>query len=75
MSSCKEALAHGRYRWRHNQVLREVADQLEKKARVNAGAKHINFVTAGTVTNGTKEGHPSILKIRKIYNFAQVMIF
>ncbi|XP_052240804.1 uncharacterized protein LOC127851227 [Dreissena polymorpha] len=64
LSSCKEALAQGRYRWRHDQVLREVADTLErhkKKARVHAGAKHINFVPAGTVMKGTKGGHPSIL--------------
>ncbi|XP_052280954.1 uncharacterized protein LOC127878469 [Dreissena polymorpha] len=64
LSSCKEALAKGRYRWRHDQVLREVADTLgrhKKKARVHAGAKHINFVPAGTVMKGTKGGHPSIL--------------
>lgn len=29
LSSCKTALSQGRYRWRHDQVLRELSDVLE----------------------------------------------
>ena len=33
LSSCPTALSQGRYRWRHNQVLGEIAHLLEKERR------------------------------------------
>ena len=31
LSSCSTALTHGRFRWRHDNVLKEVTDWLEKE--------------------------------------------
>ena len=53
LSSCKQALAQGRYTWRHNNVLRELANVVET-ARRQANAKKktervwINFTKEGT---------------------------
>ena len=33
LSSCQTALAQGRYRWRHDTVLRELADKLERERK------------------------------------------
>ena len=63
LSSCREALSQGRYRWRHDQVLREVADILEKERKKPRAKprRHINFVPAGTVKEVPKGRQPSIL--------------
>ncbi|XP_053389443.1 uncharacterized protein LOC128552430 [Mercenaria mercenaria] len=60
LSSCKTALTQGRYRWRHDQVLRELADTLErerKKPRTpKKGPQFIPFVKEGgkkTTTTST----------------------
>jgi len=50
LSSCKTALTQGRFRWRHDQVLRELADVLEReRARKGHPTKvnSINFVRPG----------------------------
>ncbi|KAH3811767.1 hypothetical protein DPMN_140182 [Dreissena polymorpha] len=52
LSSCQESLTQGRYRWRHDAVLRELADVLERERRKKITAKNtasskINFVKAG----------------------------
>lgn len=61
LSSCKEALSQGKYRWRHDQVIRVIADTLErqkKKARVHVKSRHINFIQAGARIEGNKGGQP-----------------
>ncbi|XP_033747101.1 uncharacterized protein LOC117332324 [Pecten maximus] len=51
LSSCNTALTQGRYTWRHNKVLRELADTLEKerqkKRRCMKQQPYINFVRSG----------------------------
>ena len=52
LSACKVALAQGRYRWRHDQVLRELAHSLEEKRRSNnrktsVNRRKIEFVKEG----------------------------
>ena len=50
MSACPKALGDGRYRWRHDQVLRTVADTVDAAIRTNnykPDAKPIYFVQAG----------------------------
>ena len=59
LSGCKVALQQGRYRWRHNKVLRVLAQHLEKK-RVEFNSKEpaerrkkqIDFVGEGAVRRG-----------------------
>lgn len=44
LSSCSQSLANGRYRWRHDKVLTEIAECLEieiKSKRRNKGTKRI----------------------------------
>jgi len=47
LSSCSTALTQGRFRWRHDNVLREVADRLEierkKYRRSNPQQRYINW--------------------------------
>ena len=53
LSGCKAALADGRYKWRHDQVLRQIAQCVdEKRLQNNAapkekGSRSIDFVKAG----------------------------
>ena len=63
MSSCRTALKDGRYTWRHDQVLREIAAALElqrrRKKKIEKGPKFISFVKGGTETtksNSTASG-------------------
>ncbi|XP_053400422.1 uncharacterized protein LOC128557258 [Mercenaria mercenaria] len=49
MSACPTALAQGRYRWRHDQVLRELTDVVERerkksRQRKNKGPQFTPFV-------------------------------
>ena len=59
------ALTQGRYRWRHDSVLRELADWLErerKKERGNHPAhKYISFVKTGETNKAPKTHRSSIL--------------
>ena len=51
LSCCKVALTQGRYRWCHDQVLRVIAESIEKLRRGKAEGKHsknIVFVKEGT---------------------------
>ena len=41
LSGCKVALCQGRYRWRHDQVLRELAHSVELKRKESNGNKKI----------------------------------
>ena len=52
LSSCSKALADGRYRWRHDTVLREIANVIDSAIKSTRGAKNksskfISFVKAG----------------------------
>ena len=51
LSSCNVALTQGRYTWRHNKVLRELADVLERKRREKPlgkpGPQLITFLKEG----------------------------
>ena len=51
LSCCKVAITQGRYRWRHDQVLRVIAESIEKLRRGKAAGKPSNnivFVKEGT---------------------------
>ncbi|XP_052251742.1 uncharacterized protein LOC127858578 [Dreissena polymorpha] len=53
LSLCPTALAQGRYRWRHDQVLRMLADALERERKNNRprkilGPQFLSFVKEGT---------------------------
>ena len=59
MSSCSTALTQGRYRWRHDSVLRELADWLEKEHGNNPQHGHIAFVKSGD-TRKTQTAQPTL---------------
>ena len=56
LSSCSIALSQGRYTWRHNEVLREIAHLVDirriaaNKAAPRKGPQYVNFVPAGSKT-------------------------
>ena len=63
LSSCRTALTEGRYTWRHNMVLKEVAAGLEE-ARKNKKKKQltfIKFVPAGSTESRSDRGCQGIL--------------
>ena len=56
LSGCKVALAQGRYKWRHDQVLRTIANAVEEKRKskncsVNQTKPRINFLKTGEKPN------------------------
>lgn len=55
LSSCRTALKDGRFTWRHDQVLREIAAALDiqrrKKTTIEKGPKFINFIKGGRKTS------------------------
>ena len=57
LSSCSTALTQGRYRWRHDSVLRELADWLEKERKKEHGNNpqhgQIAFVKSGDTRKDT----------------------
>ena len=65
LSSCTTALTQGRYRWRHDVFLREIADWLEgerKRPRRSSPQKsHINFVRPGETAKPGPPQKASIL--------------
>ena len=70
LSSCQTALAQGRYRWRHDTVLRELADILEWERRKKRNTKKkacpaINFVKEGQTGKKTKahQLHQSLMNL------------
>ena len=59
LSGCKVALQQGRYKWRHDKVLRELAYWVEEKKRTNNAKpaekrQKINFVKAGEKKKSVK---------------------
>ena len=51
LSGCKTALSQGRYTWRHNRVLQEIADRIQDRVKtskpVSCKTKSITFVKEG----------------------------
>ena len=58
LSSCRTALTDGRYTWRHNHVLKEVAATLDiarrKKTTIQKGPTFIDFVRGGKGASSKK---------------------
>ncbi|XP_069139210.1 uncharacterized protein [Argopecten irradians] len=67
LTSCQVALSQGRYTWRHNQVLRELADVLEKERKSGRSSqprsKHtqIRFVREGETRTSRSERSSGII--------------
>ena len=62
LSGCKLALQQGRYRWRHDQVLRTLADILERERQKTKSSsrnktKGIQFVKAGETARTSHESN------------------
>jgi hypothetical protein len=54
LSGCNTALTQGRYKWRHDKILREIAtiidqERLKKRPVKDRNIQYINFVKSGTV--------------------------
>ena len=55
MSGCKVSLSQGHYTWRHNQVLRSLAEDIEDKQRqVNLGRSKVKRGAIQSVQEGEK---------------------
>ena len=65
LSSCKQALAQGRYTWRHNNVLRELAKVVETTRKEANGKKE----TQRTWINFTKEGSKPNIQARQLSSY------
>jgi hypothetical protein len=64
LSGCKTALQQGRYRWRHDHVLRELADALEKERRgprTKKKSQLISFIKPGEKPKSAPSQIPSLL--------------
>jgi len=65
LSSCSTALTQGRFKWRHDNVLREVTDWLEierkKDRRSNPQQRYVNFVKPGEAAKSQSTKKTSIL--------------
>jgi hypothetical protein len=65
LSSCSTSLTDGRYRWRHDTVLRELADWLETERKKERGSnpqhRRIAFVKPGETSTRAQKHHASIL--------------
>ena len=68
LSGCNTSLAEGRYRWRHDSVLREIAAGLEeerKKIKQQEKLSFINFVRPGQVGQGEAKKSTGLLSSGK----------
>ena len=54
LSGCKVSLSHGRYTWRHNQVLSLAAGIGDKGSQVNLGGSKVKRVAIQFVQEGEK---------------------
>ena len=63
LSSCRTALAEGRYTWRHNMVLKEIAAGLKeaRKTKKKKQLTFIKFVPAGCTESRSDRGCQGIL--------------
>ena len=39
LAGCKVALHQGRYKWRHDKVLKKIAESIEKRIKINNNAR------------------------------------
>ena len=66
LAGCPTALAQGRYRWRHDQVLCVIAEILEQARRKPQPSKpqvsSVQFIRAGEQTSSVKRGRSNILQ-------------
>ena len=67
MSCCKTALTKGRYRWRHDKILREVANLLNQgkdqlRCQEKKGPVFISFVPAGKKSTGSAKDQSGVLR-------------
>ena len=67
LSGCKVSLAQGRYTWRHNRVLKEIAYWVEEKRKQNnaenpAEPRYIKFVKSGQKGERTQLPNQSFLR-------------
>lgn len=60
LNCCPEALGEGRYRWRHDQVLKAVADtvriRIQQSRHQPPASQNITFIRAGGETSLTAQG-------------------
>ena len=64
MSFCRDNLANGRYRWRHDKVLTEITEFLEtekKRKKQVKDTKKIGFVRTGEPPKNIKAEQTGIL--------------
>ena len=64
MSCCPKALGEGRYRWRHDQVLKTIAESISSGiacCRSKPMRKSINFIRAGEKPRSTPRTSPGLL--------------
>jgi hypothetical protein len=76
LSSCSKALADGRYRWRHDTVLREIAAVIDNAMKSTRGsknkkAKFISFVKAGEKI--VKEHHQLVGLLHKASDWNMIV--
>ena len=48
LAGCKVALHQGRYKWRHDKVLRKIAESIEKRIKINKNAR-VEIETLGLI--------------------------
>ncbi len=80
LSGCPVSLAQGRYRWRHDTVLREVAAAIESERKKNKkdtgqGITFINFVQAEQKKQGGKAPAPGLLKSGGQWDIGRKLVF
>ena len=64
LSSCTSALADGRYRWRHDEILKEIAKIVENAIRINIynpDSRQIRFIKAGANKPQKTRANPNLL--------------
>ena len=67
LTACPKAFSQGRYRWRHDQVYRVLADVLEKERRQERqmktkGSGFTNFIKPGQTAKGVQKRHTCITR-------------
>ncbi len=73
LSCCPKALREGRYRWRHDQVLKTIAEVIstgvERAKQSRPSKQRINFVRAGEQPTATKRKSAGILTSARDWQF------
>lgn len=63
LSSCAKALSDGRYRWRHDKVLKAIAHEVSEAVRTSKYKPNKKFILIPFVKEGTKKEKHTIPKI------------